>query len=133
MTLVLDTGVMSAMLSHRRRPHFEPLVAKAAGSPILIAPHTVVELRYGALVAGWAAARRTRLEAAISAATVVPVSDRLLSGVAALRYACRQAGHPLVDPVHANDLWIAACAIDVGAPLLNADGVFQDVPGLQLA
>ena len=44
MTLVLDTGVMSAMLSHRRRPHFEPLVAKAAGSPVLIAPHTGVDI-----------------------------------------------------------------------------------------
>jgi predicted nucleic acid-binding protein len=132
-TLVVDTGVMSAVLSRRPRPRFEPLVAKAAGNPILVAPQTVAELRYGALVAGWAGPRRKRLEAAISAATVVPVSDRLLTGVAALRYACRQIAHPLVDPVHANDLWIAACAIDVGVPLLTADSVFEGVPGLELA
>lgn len=124
---------MSAVLSRRPRPLFEPLVAKTAGHSLLVAPQTVTELRYGALVAGWAGPRRQRLEAAISRATVVPISDRLLTGVAALRFACRSIGHPLVDPVHANDLWIAACAMDVDVPLLTADSVFAGVPRLQIA
>jgi len=37
-----------------------------------------------------------------------------------------------MKPVHANDLWIAASAIHVGAPLLTADAVFKDAPGLNL-
>jgi predicted nucleic acid-binding protein len=31
-----------------------------------------------------------------------------------------------------HDLWIAASAIHIDAPLLTADAVFDDVPGLSL-
>ncbi len=99
-----------------------------AGHQIFLAAVTVAELRYGALVAGWAEQRRQRLEQSIAATTVVPVSDALLTTAAELRHACRQTGHPLHEPVHANDLWIAASAVHVGAPLLTADAVFDDVP-----
>ncbi len=74
-----------------------------AGQQIFLAAVTVAELRYGALVAGWGDQRRDRLEQSIAATTVVPVSDALLTGAAELRHACRQAGHPLHEPVHAND------------------------------
>lgn len=40
--------------------------------------------------------------------------------------------HPLHDRSHANDLWIAASAIHIGAPLLAHDGVFDNTPGLML-
>jgi integrase len=56
----------------------------------------------------------------------------LLTAAAELRHACRRAGHALHEPVHANDLWIAASAVHIGAPLLTADAVFDDVPGLSL-
>jgi len=103
-----------------------------AGHQIFLAAVTVAELRYGALVAGWGDQRRQRLEQSIAATTVVPVSDALLTAVAELRHACRQIGHALHEPVHANDLWIAASAIHIGAPLLTADAVFDDVPGASL-
>jgi predicted nucleic acid-binding protein len=99
---------------------------------IFLAAVTVAELRYGALVAGWGTSRRERLEQSIAATTVVPVSDALLTAMAELRHACRQAGHALHEPVHANDLWIAATAIHIGAPLLTADTVFDGVSGLNL-
>jgi predicted nucleic acid-binding protein len=83
-------------------------------------------------VAGWGEARRQRLEQSIQATTVVPVSDRLLSTVAELRFRCRCAGHPLHDRARAKDLWIAVSAIHIGAPLLTADSVFIDAPGLSL-
>ena len=51
---------------------------------------------------------------------------------AELRHACRQAGHALHEPVHANDLWIASSAVHIGAPLLTTDAVFDGVPGLTL-
>ena len=41
-----------------------------------------------------------------------------------------QAGHPLADRIHANDLWVAASAIHIGAELVTADGVFAEAPGL---
>lgn len=62
----------------------------------------------------------------------MPVSDKLITAAAELRHSCRSAGHPLHEPIHANDLWIAAAALHIGAPLLTADAVFDDVPGLTL-
>ena len=102
------------------------------GNQIFLASVTVAELRYGALVAGWGEARREQLKESIRATTAVPVSDKLLTTAAELRFACRRAGHPLHDRSHANDLWVAASAIHIGAPLLTADDVFRDVPGLML-
>jgi tRNA(fMet)-specific endonuclease VapC len=130
--IVVDTGVFSVSLSRRRRPRFEAQLGLMAGHQIFLAAVTVSELRYGALVAGWGATRRGHLEKSLQAATVVPVSDRLLWTVAELRLACRQSGHPLDDRVHANDLWIAASALHIGAPLLTADKVFTNTPGLTL-
>lgn len=103
-----------------------------AGHQIFLAAVTVSELRYGALVAGWGEARRDRLEQSIRATTVIPVSDRFLSTLAELRFACRRAGHPLHDRAHANDLWVAASARHIDVPLLTADNVFSDAPGLTL-
>lgn len=133
MRLVVDTGVFSAALSRRRRIEFDRQVASLAGNQIFLAASTVAELRYGALLADWGDARRSRLEQAIETTTVVPVSDALLTTLAELRFACRRAGHPLADPVHANDLWIAASAVHTGFVLVTADRVFEGVPRLELA
>jgi tRNA(fMet)-specific endonuclease VapC len=130
--LLVDTGVFSASLSRRRRQQFEGKVALMAGNQIFLAAVTVSELRYGALVAGWGEARRDLLEASIRATTVVPVTDNMLTKVAELRLACRTAGHPLHDRSHTADLWIAASANHIGAPLLTADAVFESTPGLAL-
>jgi predicted nucleic acid-binding protein len=130
--LVVDTGVFSAALSRRRRPSFEQQVATLGGNQLFLAPVTVAELRYGALLADWGQPRRQRMEAAIATTTVVPVTDRLLTTMAELRATCRQIGHPLHDQAHGNDLWIAATAIHLAASLVTADGVFAGVPGLAL-
>lgn len=132
MRLVVDTGIFSASLSRRRRARFEARVQRMAGQQIFLAAVTVSELRYGALVAQWGERRRQRLEENIQTTTVIPVSDQLLRTVAELRHQCRLAGHPLHDRSHANDLWIAASAIHIDAPLLAADGVFENTPGLTL-
>ena len=132
MRILVDTGVFSASISRRRRARFESQVGLMADKQIFLAAVTVAEIRYGALVAGWGDERRQRLERSVAATTVVPVSDALLTTAAELRHACRQVGHPLHEPVHANDLWIAASAAHIGAPLLTADAVFDEVPGLDL-
>jgi predicted nucleic acid-binding protein len=80
----------------------------------------------GVSVADWEDQRRRRLEQSIAATTVVPVSDSFLTTAAELRHACRRVGHALHDPVHANDLWIAASAVHISAPLLTADAVGPD-------
>jgi tRNA(fMet)-specific endonuclease VapC len=130
--ILVDTGVFSASISRRRRARFEPQVGLMAGHQIFLAAVTVAELRYGALVADWGDHRRQRLEQLIAATTVVPVSDALLTTAAEHRHACRQAGHALHEPIRTKDLWIAASAVHIGAPLLTADALFGDVPGLDL-
>jgi len=130
--VLVDTGVFSASISRRRRVRFEPQVGLMAGNQVFLAAVTIAELRYGALVADWGEQRRRRLEQSIAATTVVPVSDALLTTAAQLRHACRQVGHALHEPIHANDLWIAASAVHTGAPLLTADAVFDGIPGLIL-
>ena len=130
MRLVVDTGVFSAALSRRRRPQFDDQVRNLTGNQLFLAAVTVAELRYGALVAEWGSSRNTRLEQAIDATTVIPVSDALLTTVAEVRLACRRAGHPLADRVHANDLWVAASTIHIAASLLTADNVFDETPRL---
>lgn len=132
MRLVVDTGVFSAALSRRRRTSFDALVGRLAGHQLFLAVQTVAELRYGALVAQWGDTRRARLEAAIATTTVVPVTDALLDTVANLRFECRRDGHPLADRAHHQDLWIAAAAIHINAPLVTADGVFAHMPRLTL-
>ena len=132
MRLVVDTGVFSAALSRRRRADLEQHVGRLSGQQLFLAAVTVAELRYGAIVAGWGDARRRRLEQAIDATTVVPVSDGLITTVAELRAACRAVAHPLADPAHSNDLWIASTALHIEAPLVTADGVFAGAPGLEV-
>lgn len=132
MRIVVDTGVFSAALSRRRRPQFEPYVGRLVGHQLNLAVQTVAELRFGALKAGWAETRRSRLEAAIATATVIPVTDSLLTAVAELRLACQQIGHPLAADAHHEDLWIAATAVHIRAPLVAADWIFVDVPELVL-
>lgn len=133
MRLVVDTGVFSAALSRRRRADLDQQVTFLAGNQIFLAASTVAELRYGALLAGWGETRRARLERAIETTTVIPVSDGLLTTLAELRLACRHIGHPLADPVHANDLWIAASAVHTGLALVTADNVFANAPRLKIA
>lgn len=130
MRLVVDTGVVSASMSKRRRPAIDALAARLPGNQIFLAIQTVAELRYGALVAAWSESRRARLEATIADTTVVPTTDKLVSTVARLRFDCRSIGHPLASASHHADLWIAATAVHVGAPLVAADRIFEGVPGL---
>jgi tRNA(fMet)-specific endonuclease VapC len=130
--LVVDTGVFSAALSMRRRSQLDRHVRRLVGNQLFLAAVSVAELRYGALVAGWAPDRRHRLDQVVAATTVIPVTDALLTTAAELRYECRQLGHPLENRVHANDLWIAASAVHLGLPLITADQVFAGVPGLTI-
>ncbi len=130
--VLVDTGVFSASLSLRRRERFEKHVRAMGGRSIFLASQTIAELRFGALVAGWGDARRLRLEAAIASTTIVPVTDALITETAELRFECRRVGHPLAAESHAADLWIAASARRIGAPLLSADSIFEGAPGVAL-
>jgi len=78
--------------------------------------------------------RRQRFETqiALMAGNQIFLAATTVSELRYVRFACRRVGHPLHDRSHTNDLWIAASAVHIDAPLLTADHVFEDAPGLTL-
>lgn len=104
-----------------------------AGSPRseFLSFQTLAEVRYGAQLRNWGAARLRRMEVAVSRIDVVHSGEDLIRAYANLRVACERAGHALYQREHDADRWIAATAIRLGMPLVSNDGVFRDTPGLE--
>ncbi len=130
-TVLVDTNVFTAPLRDDR-----PLQAQyrkhTFGQRIAVAPQTVAEARYGALVGGWGARRLNELARLTAGVSVVPVDDETIEHVAQLRNQCRVIGHALHQRRHNADLWIAAAAVRWSIPLVAHDGVFIGCPGLDL-
>jgi predicted nucleic acid-binding protein len=130
--VVVDTMVISWLFDDRPNPvadHYRSLID---ATPVLLAFQTVMELRHGALRAGWGDFRRRRLERRLAELTVVQPDDEMIYLRAELRQNCRRIGHPLSNKIHDGDQWIAAAAIRLGLPLVSHDGVFNATPRLVL-
>jgi predicted nucleic acid-binding protein len=69
--------------------------------------------------------RRSRTE-------VVHSGPELVQVYARLRADCEALGHALGQREHNADRWIAATALRLGVPLVSNDGIFRDVPGLNI-
>lgn len=130
-TVVVDTNVFTAPL-RKGRP-LEGLYAKhTVGRQIAVAPQTIAEARYGALVAGWGSRRLGELEGLTAGVRLLPVDEETIEQVALLRNDCRMIGHALHQRLHNADLWIAAAAVRWGIPLVAHDSVFVGCPRLNL-
>jgi predicted nucleic acid-binding protein len=77
-------------------------------------------------------ARLLELESKLANVEIIHRGPELVSVRAQLRADCRAAGHAMAQREHNADRWIAATAIGLGIPLVSNDGIFQDVPGLEL-
>jgi predicted nucleic acid-binding protein len=130
--VVVDTMVISWLFDDRPNPLADRYRALIGARPVLLAFQTVMELRYGALRAGWGDLRRRRLERRVAELTVVQPDDEMITACAELRNRCRQLGHALGDKLHDGDRWIAAAALRLRVPVVSHDGVFDNVPGLEL-
>ena len=130
-TVLVDTNVFTATLRDDR-----PLQAQyrkhTFGRRLAVAPQTLAEARYGALMGGWGTRRLNELARLTTGVRVVPVDDETIERVARVRNECRVAGHALHQRRHNADLWIAAAAIRWAIPLVAHDGVFIGCPGLDL-
>jgi hypothetical protein len=102
------------------------------GNRVVVAPQTVAEARYGALIADWGRRRLSDLAQLMSHVGVVEVDAETTEAVAQLRNQCRLIGHALHQRLHNADLWIAAAAIRWNLPLVAHDAVFIGCPGLDL-
>jgi predicted nucleic acid-binding protein len=133
-TVLVDTNVLSAELSRRRRrsPLVEMYREHLSGRLLVIAGQTVAEMRFGAAVAEWGEARRRQMRAHIGTAEIARPDDETADAFAELKAACWRAGHPLSQPIHGGDLWIAATAVRLGLPLVSHDGVFHGRPEYEL-
>lgn len=130
--VVVDTMVISWLLDERANPVADRYRALIDATPVVLAFQTVMELRYGALRAGWGDLRRHRLERRIAELSVVRPDDEMITVCAELRQRCRKTGHALGSKIHDGDRWIAAAALRLGLPLVSHDAIFKAAPGLEL-
>jgi tRNA(fMet)-specific endonuclease VapC len=129
--IVIDTDVFGADLipGSRLAELYEPIIV---GRPAFISFQTAAEIRYGALLRGWGAARMLMLESRLEIAEIVHTGPELILTYARLRVVCQRIGHALSQREHDADRWIAATSVRLGIPLVSNDSIFRDVPGLQL-
>jgi len=130
--VVVDTMVISWLFEDRPNPLADRYRELIGSEPVVLAFQTVMELRFGALRAGWGQLRRRRLERRIAEIAVVQPDDAMITACAELRMRCQQAAHALGDKLHDGDRWIAATAIRLGVPLASHDRLFNAAPGLQI-
>jgi tRNA(fMet)-specific endonuclease VapC len=130
--IILDTDVFSQL--SESRPQARRLAPYVSGVKAALAFPSIAELHYGAERARWGDSRIRRLEEDIRGYGLLRVTDELLRLCGRLRDQAARIGHPLAQPIHANDLWIAACAVYYGLPLLTGNTRhFAGMPGLELA
>ena len=130
--LVIDTDIFSILTGPR--PQRRRLASYVDGVEAALAFPSVAELHYGAARAHWGEVRLRRLERDIAGYGLLRATDGLLRLCGELRAAGARIGHPLGQPIHGNDLWIAACAVYYEVPLLTANARhFAGLPGLELA
>lgn len=124
--VILDTDAFSRLTGDGAA-----LAGRLAGLTTILAFPTVAEVHYGARLAKWGETRLRRLEHDIARHGVVRPTDGLLRLCGELRATAVRLGHPLGQHRHANDLWIAACAVHHGVPLVTGNvRHFDGLPGL---
>ncbi len=123
----MDTDVYSYLMTGSRfaalyRPHVD-------GKLIAISFITVGELYFGAYRRKWSEDRVADLKDRLRSVTIVPFDEGVCKKYAEIKTALESKG----KPVGANDLWIAACAVRHGIPLVsNNSKHFAGIPGLVL-
>ncbi len=129
--VIIDTDVFSAITSSRATAtRYEAVLRDKTQALTFV---SVAELLYGARHAGWAERRTAELAEKIRRLLLIPFDERLPVVWARLRDLARRRGHPLAQSAHANDLWIAACAVFYEAPLLTGNvRHFGGLPGLTM-
>jgi predicted nucleic acid-binding protein len=128
---VLDTDVFSVLVGDR--PETEKFTALLDGVDTALAFPSVAELTHGARRARRGRARMDRLESEIARHGLLMPTEDLLRLCGGLRAVAVRLGRPLGHKVHGNDLWIAACAVYYGLPLVTGNGRhFVGLPGLEV-
>lgn len=81
---------------------------------------------------GWGEQRQQRLRDQLDDTPTFAAEYDVIDAYAQVSAQARAAGHGIHQAVHAEDRWIAACAIAKDLPLPSGDHIFRDVPQLDL-
>jgi predicted nucleic acid-binding protein len=129
--VILDTDIFSILSTETETaPRYEAVLGNCTQALTFV---SVAELLYVARHAGWGTRRTADLSERIKRMALLPYDRDLPSVWARLRDEARRRGHPIAQAVHANDLWIAACAVRYRAPLVTRNlRHFLGIPELTL-
>jgi predicted nucleic acid-binding protein len=120
--MILDTNALSAFIDGETA--LRPLV-RGGGRPSI--PVIVIgEFRYGITSSRHRATYQRWLDANLDKFTILDVTRATAGPYAELRAALKRSG----QPIPANDLWIAALAVEHALPILSRDAHFDAVPGV---
>jgi hypothetical protein len=92
--------------------------------------HTVMELRYGAMRAGWGELRQQRLERRIAELTVIPPDDEMITDCAIVRVTNRSGTHSATNSTTATGGSQPPSASACHSSLKPRH--FDEAPGLEL-
>ncbi len=124
MKILIDTDVYAAF----RRTVPEIVERIASSDTVLLSPIVLGELLYGFRSGSRLNRNMVLLKAFLDndAVELVPVGDVTADRYALIALQLRKQG----TPIPANDIWIAAQAMEHGAELLTSDRHFEKVAGL---
>lgn len=95
----------------------------------LISFQTLAELEFWAIRNEWGRRRKADLAYLLETYDVVHSDEKVCARWAEIRAIRRRIG----KPIHPEDAWIAAVALEIGCPLVTHDvGDFTDVPDLKI-
>ena len=93
-------------------------------SPVVV----LGELLYGAANSAQPEKNEQTVRQFLAHSVLLPIDETIADQYATTRLELKKIGHPIPE----NDLWIAATCLELGIPLLTADGHFDYVQGLQV-
>jgi tRNA(fMet)-specific endonuclease VapC len=121
--LILDTNALSAFVDG------EPGIGAILGSQHRAAIPVIAlgEFRYGIMGSRHRKTYEEWLNAHLRHFDLLPITAETTVPYAALRATLKRLGRP----IPANDVWIAALAVQYRLPVLSRDEHFDDLPGVQ--
>ncbi len=125
---IVDTNVISYIFRrHTLAAEYKPILEKFEHR--LISFQTLGELEFWTLKSSWGRRRRADLAYFIEVYDVAYPDERVCSLWAKLKAQRERAGRP----IHPEDAWIAATALDLGCPLITHDASdFNGIDGLKV-